>query len=79
MDTDPIRRFEMHAPTIEPISGDDAVLAQRIQEAAGVIRRDVESHDRIVLLSDIRQLRRWLSSLEYEVIDGPQSGRSDAC
>ena len=56
-----------------------SVLIERIHDLTDELQRDLARADRKRLYCEIRDIRRSLSSLEYELCEEEHDGHGDAC
>jgi hypothetical protein len=65
--------------TIEGTPTGFSLLTQQIELVTKELVSDLPLDEKKHLLTEIRDARRALTTLEYEVMDGIHEGRGDAC
>ena len=56
-----------------------SALIKQISELTGQLQRDLELAERKRLLCEVRDIRRALRTLEYELLEETHDVRGDAC
>lgn len=66
--------------TASPASTSAAcVLVIRLGDLLARLEHDIDQAEKKEIIAEIRQIRRWLVELEYEVLEGHHMLAGDAC